>query len=113
MAAPSELLNWHIVGHDQSGNLREGIWTIEQDDITSSTVRCLVAKWLKRWTADHEVPFSDPTGNRDFFSLGYTQPWPRVYSAWPIHWGIHWGERVFTFVSFGGDIKSLVPGNLN
>jgi len=35
---------------------------------------CLVAKWLKCWTADQEVPGSGPTGNRDFFLF-------RVYSA--------------------------------
>jgi len=27
---------------------------------------CLVAKWIKRWTTDLEVPGSGPTGNRDF-----------------------------------------------
>ena len=45
-------------------------------------------------------PGSGPTGNRDFFSSGYTQPWPKKL------------RRRVTFVSFGGDIKPLVPGDL-
>ena len=34
---------------------------------------CLVAKWLKPWTVELEVPGSGTTGNRYFFSSGYTQ----------------------------------------
>jgi len=41
---------------------------------------CLVAKWLKCWTADLEVSGSGLTGNRDFFLF-------RVHSAWPKNWG--------------------------
>jgi len=54
-----------------------------------------VAKRLKLWTADQEVPGSGPTDNRDFFfSSGYTQQL----------------RRRVTFVSFGRDMKPLVLG---
>ena len=56
-------------------------------------VGCLVAKWQ---TADLEVPGSGPTGNRIFLF--------RAHSAKL--------RRRVTFVSFRGDIKLSVPGNL-
>jgi len=44
----------------------------------SRGLRRILVKWLKRWTADLEVPGSGPNGNRDLFSSGYTQPWPKL-----------------------------------
>ena len=38
MAAPSELLNLKILAYDQSGNLREAIWTFD-DDSDSNMVK--------------------------------------------------------------------------
>ena len=58
-----------------------------------------VAYWLKHWTADQKVKGSSPTCSRDLFLS-----W--VHSALPQQL-----SRRFTFVSFGGDIKLLVPGN--
>ena len=58
-----------------------------------------VAYWVKHWTAHRKVQGSSPTCSRDLFLL-----W--VHSALPQKL-----SRRFTFVSFGGDIKPLVPGN--
>jgi len=56
--------------------------------------QAMVAKWLKRWTADLQVPGFGPTFNRDYFSSGY------VHSALTQKL-----RRRVTFMSFGGDIK--------
>ena len=58
---------------------------------------CLVAKWLKYWTADLRGPRFWPHWQQKIFSSGHTQQIE---------------EKGFTFVSFRGDIKLSVPGYL-
>ena len=60
----------------------------------------MVAYWLKHWTVDRKVQGSSPTTcSKDLFLF-----W--VHSALPQKL-----SRRFSFVSFGGDVKPLVPGN--
>ena len=66
-----------------------------------------VAYWLKHWTADQKVKGSSPTCSRDLFLSWVHSALPQQLSrALPQQL-----SRRFTFVSFGGDIKLLVPGN--
>ena len=58
-----------------------------------------MAYWLKHWTMDRKIQGSSPTSSRDLFLL-----W--VHSALPQKL-----SRRFSFSSFGGDVKLLVPGN--
>lgn len=53
MAAPDELLNLKILAYDQSGNLREAIWTFD-DDSVPNTVKATWHEWhnvkaVQRW----------------------------------------------------------------
>ena len=61
---------------------------------------CFVAKWLKCWTVDLEVPGSSPTRQQGFSYLVYSALPPNVRRCIP--------ESVYT-ASFGGDVKQLVP----
>ena len=58
-----------------------------------------MAYWLKHWTTDQKIQGSSPTSSRDLFLF-----W--VHSALPQK-----SSRRFSFASFGGDVKPLVPGN--
>ena len=61
-------------------------------------MECLVAEWLKRCTADLEVPGFSPTRQQTFLSLqGALGPDPKL-------------RRRVTFVSFGGPgVNRLLP----
>ena len=61
---------------------------------------CLVAKWLKRWTADLEVQVLALLTTGIFSLQGTLSPDPKKL------------RRRVTFVSFGGDIKPSVPRDL-
>ena len=61
----------------------------------------LVAYWLKHWTTDRKVQGYSPTSSRDLFLF-----W--VHSAIYILQNL---SRRFSFTSFGGDVKPLVPEN--
>ena len=63
-------------------------------------MNCLVVKGLKCWAADLEVPGSGPISNRDLSLQGTLSPDPKIE------------EKGYTFVSFGGEIKPLVSGDL-
>lgn len=38
MVAPSEQLNLEIVAHDQSGNPREAIWNVQDEDVPMEVI---------------------------------------------------------------------------
>ena len=74
-----------------------------------------VAYWLKHWTADQKVKGSSPTCSRDLFLSWVHSALPQQLSrALPQQLSRALPQQLsrrFTFVSFGGDIKLLVPGN--